>query len=69
MNDNTKLMAGILAAGSIGGFGGHTVSSLDETTVNASTLESCKEFMLHARQHERLICEDEKITLLIQCKR
>jgi len=68
MNENTKLLAGIIAAGSIGSFGGHTVGSADETIVNASTLESCKEFIIHAREHERLLCEDDKIKLFIDCK-
>ena len=64
MNDNTKLIAGIIAAGSIGSFGGHTVGS---TTVDSSTLESCREFILHAREHERLMCEDDKLKQLLEC--
>ena len=66
MNENTKLIAGIIAAGSIGSFGGHTVGSSD-AVVNSSTLESCREFILHAREHERLMCEDDKLRQLLDC--
>ncbi len=67
-SNNTPLLAAIVAAGSLGGLGGHTIgSSGDETLVNASTLESCIEFVRHGRQHEREFCEIEKLKLLLEC--
>ncbi len=58
----------MLAAGSIGGLGGHTIgSSGDETIVNASTLESCLEFVKHGREHERNACELDKLKILLEC--
>lgn len=67
-SNNTPILAAIVAAGSLGGLGGHTIgSSGDETLVNASTLESCIEFVRHGRQHEREFCEIEKLKLLLEC--
>lgn len=66
---NTKIVAAMLAAGSLGGLGGHTIGSADETVVNASTIHSCLEFSKHARSHERLECEQEKTILLMDCKK
>ncbi len=67
-SNNTPLLAAVVAAGSLGGLGGHTIgSSGDETLVNASTLESCIEFVRHGRQHEREFCEIEKLKLLLEC--
>ncbi len=67
-SNNAPILAAIVAAGSLGGLGGHTIgSSGDETLVNASTLESCIEFVRHGRQHEREFCEIEKLKLLLEC--
>ena len=67
-SNNTPILAAIVAAGSLGGLGGHTIgSSSEETLVNASTLESCIEFGRHGRQHEREFCEIEKLKLLLEC--
>jgi len=67
-SNNTPLLAAVVASASIGGLGGHTIgSSGDETLVNASTLESCIEFVRHGRQHEREFCEIEKLKLLLEC--
>ena len=67
-SNNTPILAAIVAAGSLGGLGGHTIgSSSEETLVNASTLESCIECVRHGRQHEREFCEIEKLKLLLEC--
>ncbi len=65
---SAPILAAVLAAGSIGGLGGHTIASgSEETLVNASTLESCLEFVRHGREHERNACELDKIKLLLEC--
>lgn len=68
-NANAKMVAAMLAAGSLGGLGGHTIGSTDETVVNASTIHSCIEFSKHARSHERSDCEREKIHLKMDCQK
>ncbi len=67
-NSAIPTIAAVIAAGSIGGLGGHTIGSAEETIVNATTVEHCKEFMLHARQHERSDCDIEKLKLMMECK-
>lgn len=63
-DDNLKLVAAVAAAGSIGGFGGHTIGS----GVDSATIESCAPFIHHAKQHEQLVCADEKLKLSQLCK-
>lgn len=66
-SNNAKLAAAVLAAGSIGGLGGHTIGS-DPTAVTDSTIHSCMEFSKHARSHERSDCEREKILIKMGCQ-
>ncbi|MCP4930338.1 MAG: hypothetical protein GY918_14915 [Gammaproteobacteria bacterium] len=55
-SDIPKIAAAAIAAGSIGTFGGHTLSG-GETIVNASSIESCSAFIQHAARHEQHECE------------
>jgi len=55
--DFTKIGMAAIAAGSIGGFGGHSIGSGGETVVNGSTLEQCQAFIEHARTHAQHQCD------------
>ena len=61
--DITKMGMAAIAAGSIGGFGGHTLSGGGETVVNASTIEACSAFIQHSARHERQECELRILTI------
>jgi hypothetical protein len=61
--DITKIGMAVIAAGSLGGVGGHTLSNGGETVVNASTIESCTAFIQHSARHERHECELRIITI------
>ncbi len=65
MDENLKLIAAITAAGSLGGFGGHSIGSTDFDSV---TIESCAPFVEHARQHASLVCEDQKLKISNLCE-
>jgi hypothetical protein len=66
-DENNKILMAVIAAGSVGGFSGHTIGTSNETTVNSSTIESCIEFSKHARSHERLTCDQEKLQIKLDC--
>ena len=66
MSGTSKIIAAMVAAGSLGGFGGHTIGSGEEVT--GATIHGCMEFSKHARSHERLLCENEKLLIKIGCK-
>lgn len=56
--DIAKIGMAAIAAGSIGGFGGHTLGTGgEETIVNNTTVESCQVFVDHAARHERAECD------------
>ncbi len=65
--NNMLLVAAASAA--ISGGGTHLVtSSGDDLPVNTTSIEDCRAFSQHAREHERADCEIEKNTILIGCK-
>ena len=61
--DISKIAIALLAGGSIGGFGGHTLSGGGETVVDASSIESCSAFIQHSARHERHECELRILTI------
>ena len=61
--DITKIGMAAIAAGSIGGFCGHTLSGGGETIVDASSIESCSAFIQHSARHERQECELRILTI------
>ena len=65
--NNMILVAAASAA--ISGGGTHLVtSSGDDLPVTATSIEECRSFSQHAREHERATCEIEKNKILIGCK-
>ena len=67
----------VLLAGGIGAGGTGIVSNItkDETVVNSTTIESCREFILHGKNHQRhdgdmamLRKELEIIKVKLECK-
>jgi len=61
--DVSKIGVALLAGGSLGGFGGHTLSGGGETIVDASSIESCSAFIQHSARHERHECELRILTI------
>jgi hypothetical protein len=56
--DITKIGMAAIAAGSIGGFGGHTLGTGgEETIVNTSSIQSCQPFIDHAKNHADHQCD------------
>ncbi len=55
--DFTKIGMAAIAAGSIGGLGGHSIGSSNETIVNSSTIEQCQAFIEHAKLHAEHQCD------------
>lgn len=65
--DITKMGIAALAAGSLGGFGGHTIGSGGDTpAVNQTTVESCQAFVDHAARHERSECDIRILNLHLE---
>jgi len=65
--NNMILVAAASAA--ISGGGTHLVtSSGDDLPLNTTSIEECRSFSQHAREHERANCEIEKNKILIGCK-
>ncbi len=63
-SDIPKIAAAAIAAGSIGTFGGHQISTGNEPVVaNAVTIEQCEPFILHAARHERAECDIRALKL------
>lgn len=53
----------------ISGGGAHIATKESEDLpVNSTTLEDCRAFSEHSREHERATCEIEKTKLMIRCK-
>lgn len=66
-NDMAKIGMAVIAAGSLGGVGGHTLSTGDdETVVNNTTVEACNVFIQHAERHAQEECEIEKLKILVK---
>ena len=57
------------ASAAISGGGAH-LATKDGTDlpVNSTSIEDCRSFSQHAREHERASCEIEKNKILIMCK-
>ncbi len=65
--NNMLLVAAASAA--ISGGGAHLVTaSGEDLPVNTTSIEDCRAFSQHAREHERATCEIEKNKILIGCK-
>ncbi len=65
--NNMLLVAAASAV--ISGGGTHLVtSSGDDLPVNTTSIEECRSFSQHAREHERANCEIEKNRILLECK-
>jgi len=64
---NMILVAAASAAISGGGAHFATKESAD-LPVNTTSIEDCRAFSQHAREHERASCEIEKNKILIGCK-
>ena len=63
-----QLLAASGLAASLGAGGGHFGGELGaDPKLNDSTINSCMQFSLHARQHERSDCEGEKNLIRIGC--
>jgi hypothetical protein len=57
------------ASAAISGGGTHLVtSSGEDLPLNTTSIEECRSFSQHAREHERATCEIEKNKILIGCK-
>ncbi len=69
-NGNGKNMILVAAASAaISGGGTHLVTtSGNDLPVNTTSIEDCRAFSQHAREHERATCEIEKNKILIRCK-
>ncbi len=69
-NGNGKNMILVAAASAaISGGGTHLVTtSGNDLPVNTTSIEDCRAFSQHAREHERATCEIEKNKILIGCK-
>tara|TARA_R110002050_G_scaffold121154_2_gene239441 strand:- start:417 stop:641 length:225 start_codon:yes stop_codon:yes gene_type:complete len=66
--DNNMILVAAASA-AISGGGTHLVtSSGDELPLNTTSIEDCRAFSKHAREHERASCEIEKNKILIGCK-
>ena len=66
-NNNLILVAAASAA--ISGGGAHLVTaSGEDLPVNGTSIEECRSFSQHAREHERANCEIEKNRILLECK-
>jgi len=66
-NGTQKMLLAVIAAGSVGGLGGHTVGAINGDTSYGS-LTACERLMEFAANQTRLKCETEKIKLLLECK-
>ena len=65
--NNMILVAAASAA--ISGGGAHLVTaSGEDLPVNGTSIEECRSFSQHAREHERASCEIEKNRILLECK-
>lgn len=65
--NNMILVAAASAA--ISGGGAHLVTANgDDLPVTATSIEECRSFSQHAREHERANCEIEKNRILLECK-
>ena len=65
--NNMILVAAASAA--ISGGGAHLVTaSGEDLPVNGTSIEECRSFSQHAREHERANCEIEKNRILLECK-
>jgi type 1 fimbria pilin len=69
-NSNGKNMLLVAAASAaISGGGTHLVTtSGNDLPVNTTSIEDCRAFSQHAREHERANCEIEKNRILLECK-
>ncbi len=57
------------ASAVISGGGTHLVTtSGNDLPVNTTSIEDCRAFSQHAREHERATCEIEKNRILLECK-
>ncbi len=66
-SNNMLLVAAASAA--ISGGGAHLVTaSGEDLPVNTTSIEDCRAFSQHAREHERADCEIEKNRILLECK-
>ncbi len=66
-SNNMLLVAAASAA--ISGGGAHLVTaSGEDLPVNTTSIEECRSFSQHAREHERADCEIEKNRILLECK-
>ena len=58
-----------VASAAISGGGAHLATKdVDDLPVNSTSIEDCRSFSEHAREHERASCEIEKVKDLIACK-
>jgi len=64
---NMILVAAVSAAISGGGAHFATKESAD-LPVSATSIEDCRSFSQHAREHERANCEIEKNRIILECK-
>ena len=65
--NNLILVAAASAA--ISGGGAHLVTANGEDLpLNTTSIEECRSFSQHAREHERANCEIEKNRIILECK-
>ena len=61
----TNLILVAAASAAISGGGAHIVTKEE---VTGASIEDCRAFSEHAREHERANCEIEKNRILLECK-
>jgi hypothetical protein len=69
-NRNSNIILVAAASAAISGGGAHLATKeSDDLFLNTTTIEDCRSFSAHAREHEKTSCEIEKTNLMIRCSR
>jgi len=66
-SSNTMIMVAAVSAVISGGGTHLATKESEDSPVNTTTIEDCRAFSEHAREHERTNCEIEKTKSLIDC--
>lgn len=68
-NKGNNMLLVAAASAAISGGGAHLVTaSGEDLPVTGTSIEDCRAFSQHAREHERADCEIEKNRILLECK-